>query len=154
LNARNDVFVVADHTSLYLFLNKGPASSNFSDQVPFIRASGTVMAFDLESGKQRWKQVVQQQNLLLERLSDSPFLLFSNREYKTKGRLPVWSLNLVVIDKLTGAKLLDEKTISQPGFRSVTVSAADRYVELRGYSERLRLYPADKPAAAGQSGGD
>ena len=154
LNLRTESFVVADHTSLFLLLNKGPPSSNFSDQVPFIRASGAVLAFDLETGKQRWKQVVQQQNLLLERLTASPFLLFSNREYKTKGRLPVWSLHLVAIDKLTGTKLLDEKTISQPGFRSVTVNAADRYVELRSYSERLRLYPADKPASAGQSGGD
>jgi hypothetical protein len=65
----------------------------------------------------------------------------------------VWSLHLIAIDKLAGAKLLDEKAISQPGFRSVTVSAADRYVELRSYSERLRLHPADKPASAGQSGG-
>ncbi len=153
-NPRIEAFVIADHTSLFLLLNKGPPSSSFSDQVPFIRASGAVLAFDLESGKQRWKQVVQHQNLLLERLTASPFLLFSNREYKTKGRLPVWSLHLEAIDKLTGAKLLDEKTISQPGFRSITVSAAERYVELRSYNERLRLYPADKPASAGQSGGD
>jgi outer membrane protein assembly factor BamB len=154
LNPRSEAFVVADSDSLFLLLNKGPPSSNFSDQVPFLRASGTVVAFDLESGKQRWKQVVQQQNLLLERLTACPFLLFSNRDYKPKGRLPVWTLHLIAIDKLTGARLLDEKTISQPGFRSVNVNAADRYVELRSYSERLRLYPADKPASAGQSGGD
>jgi outer membrane protein assembly factor BamB len=153
-NPRTESFVVADHTNLFLLLNKDPPTSSFSDQVPFIRASGAILAFDLESGKQRWKQVVQHQNLLLERLSASPFLLFSNREYKTKGRLPMWSLHLEALDKLTGARLLDEKTISQPGFRSITVSAAERYVELRSYNERLRLYPADKPASAGQSGGD
>ncbi|MBI3861654.1 MAG: PQQ-binding-like beta-propeller repeat protein [Planctomycetia bacterium] len=153
LGSRTDAFVVADHTNLFLLLNKGPPSSSFSDQVPFIRASGTILAFDLESGKQRWKQAVQQQNLLLERLTASPYLLFSNREYKQRNRLPVWSLHLVAIDKLSGEKLLDEKSISQPGFRSVIVNAADRYIELRSYNERLRLYPADRPAAGGQSGG-
>ena len=37
----------------------------------------------------------------------------------------------LVLDDLSGTKLLDEKSSAQPGFRSVTVSAVDRYVELR-----------------------
>ena len=70
-----------------------------------------------------------------------------------KGRLNFWSLHLLAIDKLTGAKLLDEKSAAQPGFRSVNVNASDRYVELRSYNERVRLYPVEKSASAGQSGG-
>ena len=67
--------------------------------------------------------------------------------------MPAWSLQMLVLDKQTGAKLLDEKTSSQPGFRSLTISTADRYIELRSYQERVRLYPIDKSASAGQSGG-
>jgi outer membrane protein assembly factor BamB len=156
--ARTETFVIADQNTLFLALNKGGAGSSYSDQIPFVRVS-SILAFDLETGKQRWKLDFQQQlkvpqhNLFIERLSASPFLLFCNREFKTKGRLPVWSLNLVAVDKLTGNVLLDEKTASQPGFRSLTVNAADKYIELRSYNERFRLYPADKAASAGQSGG-
>jgi hypothetical protein len=50
--------------------------------------------------------------------------------------------------------LLDEKTQAQPGFRSITVSAADRYVELRSYNERVRIFPVDKSAIEGSSGGE
>jgi hypothetical protein len=118
-----------------------------------VRASGVVLAFDAATGRQRWKQPVQGQNLMLERLTFSPFLVFASRKYEQKGRLNFWSLHLLAIDKLTGAKLLDEKSAAQPGFRSVNVNASDRFVELRSFNERVRLYPVEKSASAGQSGG-
>ncbi len=90
---------------------------------------------------------------MLERLAFSPYLVFSSRKFEQKGRLNLWSLQLMVIDKHTGAKLLDEKSTAQPGFRSLTISTVDRYIELRSYQERVRLYPVDKSASAGQSGG-
>jgi outer membrane protein assembly factor BamB len=149
----SDVYVLADNASIYLIVNKGANQNYYSEQVPFVRASGLVFAFDIESGKQRWKQPVRAQNLMLERLAFSPYLVFSSRRYESKGKLHFWSLHLLAIDKISGARLLDEKSPAQPGFRSITVSAADRYVELRSYNERVRLYPEDKPASAGQSGG-
>jgi hypothetical protein len=153
LKGRNEIYVVADNDGLYLLINKGQNHNYYSEQVPFVRANGVLMAIDLASGKQRWKQPVQGQNLMLERLAFSPYLVFSSRKSETKGRLSVWSLQLLVIDKQSGAKLLDEKSSAQPGFRSITISTVDRYVELRSYQERVRIYPVDKSAAAGQSGG-
>lgn len=153
IKGKPEFYALADNINVYLLINKGQNQNYYSEQVPFVRASGVVLAFDAVSGKQRWKQTVQGQNLMLERLTFSPFLVFSSRKYEQKGKLNFWSLHLVAIDKLSGLKLLDEKSAAQPGFRSVTVSAAERYVELRSYNERVRLYPVEKSASAGQSGG-
>ncbi|HEY2252469.1 MAG TPA: hypothetical protein VGH74_15455, partial [Planctomycetaceae bacterium] len=133
--------------------NKGQHANFYNEQVPSVRVNGVVLAIDLASGKQRWRQPVPGQNLMLERLAFSPYLVFASRKHEQKGQLPLWSLQLLVIDKQTGAKLLDEKSSAQPGFRSMTISTADRYIELRSYQERVRLYPIDKSASAGQSGG-
>ena len=179
LKGRNEIYVVAvveagpdrispvipkDHVLPQHGLGIRPSDDRFVQEerlhmhkIPavraFVRANGVLMAIDLASGKQRWKQSVQGQNLMLERLAFSPYLVFSSRKSETKGRLSVWSLQLLVIDKQTGTKLLDEKSSAQPGFRSITISTVDRYVELRSYQERVRIYPVDKSAAAGQSGG-
>ncbi|HLJ40676.1 MAG TPA: hypothetical protein VKT50_04235, partial [Candidatus Acidoferrales bacterium] len=83
-------------------------------------------------------------NLMLERMTFSPFLVFASRKFEQKGgKVPihVWSLQLLAIDKLSGTKLLDEKSSAQPGFRSINVNALERYVELRGFNDRMRLYP-------------
>jgi hypothetical protein len=149
----NDVYVVADNDSLFLLINRGQNQNYYSEQVPFVRANGVLLALDLAKGKQRWRQPVAGQNLMLERLAFSPYLVFSSRKAEQKGRMSHWSLQLQVIDKHTGAKLLDEKSSAQPGFRSITISTADRYVELRSYQERVRIYPVDKSASAGQPGG-
>ncbi|HLJ11092.1 MAG TPA: hypothetical protein VKU82_07880, partial [Planctomycetaceae bacterium] len=154
LKGRTEAYALSDSINVYLLINKGANQNYYSEQVPFVRASGLVMAFDPVAKRQRWKQTVQVQNLMLERLAFSPFLVFSSRKYEQKGKVHFWSLHLLAIDKLSGAKLLDEKSAAQPGFRSVTVSAVDRFVELRSYNERVRLYPVEKSAAAGQSGGD
>jgi hypothetical protein len=154
IKGRTEVYVLSDNVNVYLIINKGQNQNYYSEQVPFVRVNGLIVAFELTSGKERWKQSVKGQNLMLERLTFSPFLVFASRKYEQKGKLHFWSLHLVAIDKLSGTRLLDEKSAAQPGFRSVTISAVDRYVELRSYNERVRLYPAEKSAAAGASGGE
>ncbi len=157
LKGRSEVYVLADNVNFYLVINVNKFQNNnyYSEQVPFLRANGLVLAFDQTTGRERWKESVQSQNLMLERLTFSPYLVFASRKYEEprKGRQQIWSLHLLVLDKLSGRKLLDEKSSAQPGFRSVTVSAVDRYVELRSYNERVRLFPVDKSAIEGSSGG-
>lgn len=151
MKGRQEVLALADNVNVYLVINRAGNQNYYSEQVPFMRASGVVFAFDPRAGKLRWKQSVTGQNLVLERLDFSPFLVFAARRYEQKGKLNVWSLSVLALDKMNGAKLLDVAAPSQPGFRSVTVNAAERFVELRGYNERVRLYPVDKQATAGQS---
>lgn len=152
LKARQEVIALADNVNVYLIINRSGNQNYYSEQVPFVRANGAIFAFDPRAGKLRWKQAVTGQNLVLERIDFSPFLLFATRKYEQKGNAPVWSLAVLAVDKTNGTKLLDVASPSQqPGFRSVTINAAERFVELRTYNERVRLYPVDKQAAAGQS---
>ncbi|MFN0053060.1 MAG: PQQ-binding-like beta-propeller repeat protein [Planctomycetales bacterium] len=153
MKGRTELYAFADGHNVYLQINKGMNQNFYSQEVPFLRAHGALVAFDPVQGKRRWKQTVSQQSLLLERMESSPFLMFASRKFENKGKLQYWSLHLIAIDKLTGLKLLDEQQPSQQGFRSVQVNAADRFVELRGYNDRIRLYPVEKSASAGESGG-
>lgn len=152
MKGASEQFTFADSQNVYLMVNKGMNANFSSEQVPSVRANGLLLAFDARQSKLRWKHSIAAQNLLLERLDYSPLLVFAARQHEQKGKLQFWSLHLVAIDKLSGAKLLDEKSASQQGFRSVSVSAAERYIELRGYNDRVRLYPIEKSAAAGESG--
>jgi outer membrane protein assembly factor BamB len=158
LKGRSEVYVLSDNVNLYIVVNanRNQNSNYYSEQVPFLRVNGHVLALDQATGRERWKEAVQSQNLMLERLTFSPYLVFASRRYEEpkKGRPQIVSLHMLVLDKISGAKLLDEKTQAQPGFRSITVSAADRYVELRSYNERVRIFPVDKSAIEGSSGGE
>jgi outer membrane protein assembly factor BamB len=151
LKGRQEAYVLADNLNVYLLINRSGQQNYYSEQVPFVRINGMVLAFDPRADKLRWKQAVTSQNLVLERLDFSPFLVFATRKYERKGAVHVWSLSLLALDKQNGARLIDVSAPSQPGFRSVTVNAAERFVELRGYNERVRLYPIEERAAAGQS---
>jgi hypothetical protein len=146
------LYTLADNQNVYLIVNKGANRNNNSEQVPFVRASGIIAAFDPLQSRLRWKQTVAEQNLLLERLDHSPLLVFSSRKYERNGKLNYWTQHLVALDKVSGAKLLDTRTAAQQGIRSVNVNIADRYVELRGFNDRVRLYPIEKSAATGESG--
>ena len=149
IKAKNELFVFADRQQLYLVVNRPGAVQNYyNEQLPYVRINGIVAAFELATGQPRWKQQVLGQNLLLERLEFSPVLLFVSRKFENKGQLNFWSMHLVALDKKTGTRKLDEKSAQQPGFRSLTINARDRYIELRGWNDRLRLYPSDQAAIA------
>ena len=147
IKAKNELFVFTDREQIYLVVNRpGSIQNYYNEQLPYVRINGTVAAFDLASGQARWKQQVLGQNLLLERLEFSPVLLFVSRKFENKGQMNFWSMHLVALDKATGVRKLDEKSAQQPGFRSLTINAHDRYIELRGWNDRLRLYPSEQAA--------
>lgn len=153
LKGRTELFALADNQNVYLLVNKTMNHNFWSEQVPFVRTNGQVFAFDPLAAKLRWKQQVQGQNLMLERLDCTPFLVFAAHKQEQRAKLNFFALHLVVIDKMTGNRLLDDKSASQPGFRSVTVSNAERYVELRSWNDRIRLYPVEKPKTTDEAGG-
>jgi outer membrane protein assembly factor BamB/tetratricopeptide (TPR) repeat protein len=147
IKAKNELFVFTDREQVYLVVNRpGSIQNYYNEQLPYVRINGTVAAFDLATGQPRWKQQVLGQNLLLERLEFSPVLLFVSRKFENKGQMNFWSMHLVALDKSTGVRKLDEKSAQQPGFRSLTINARDRFIELRGWNDRLRLYPSEQAA--------
>ncbi|MFN7804812.1 MAG: PQQ-binding-like beta-propeller repeat protein [Planctomycetaceae bacterium] len=148
IKAKNELFVFTDREQIYLVVNRpGSIQNYYNEQLPYVRINGTVAAFELATGQPRWKQQVLGQNLLLERLEFSPVLLFVSRKFENKGQMNFWSMHLVALDKATGVRKLDEKSAQQPGFRSLTINARDRFIELRGWNDRLRLYPTERAAA-------
>lgn len=151
LRGRGDLHAFADDLNVYLIINKGVNRGAGSEQVPHVRASGVIAAFDPHPGRLRWKQEITEQTLLLERMEHSPLLVFSSRRTDRTARVQVPLQHLVAIDKLSGAKLLDARSAAQPGIRSINVSAAERYIELRGFNDRVRLYPVEKPNTAGEA---
>ncbi|MBI5757537.1 MAG: PQQ-binding-like beta-propeller repeat protein, partial [Planctomycetales bacterium] len=140
LKGRQEVFALADYDYLYLIIN-GPrqAGAFYSDGMASIRASGHLLAFDPQAGKQLWKQAVASQNLLLERFDHAPVFVFAARNHQKVGNHHLWTLNITAIDKRTGTKLLDMHAPVQNSFRSLIVNTANRFIELRGYGERVRL---------------
>jgi len=151
---RGEVFAVADHSNLYLVINnRKPIQNFYSEQLPLYGLTApswhSTSRPESSAGSRRSNLRI---CCWIE--SESPrFSSFQAASTKTRGRLSFSSLHLVVIDKISGTRLLDEKSGTQPGLRSITVNASDRFIELRSNSERVRLYPVDKQASAGQSGG-
>lgn len=142
-------YAVSDVDNVYLILNKSRPSIS-SQQIPTLRVNGVVYVFDRKTGRQRWKQPISQQQLVLQFLKDSPILLFVARSYQRQGRFSYSSLRLSAFDKQTGRRLADVQTASSSSWqlRGLNLNMADRYVELHSYNERLRLFAVDAQAAA------
>ncbi|MCY2962865.1 MAG: PQQ-binding-like beta-propeller repeat protein [Planctomycetota bacterium] len=153
VKAKNELFVFSDPDTVYLIVNKPGGQTNYyNEQLPYVRVNGLVQAFNARDGKVRWKQTVLGQNLLLERFEFMPLMLFVTRKFENKGMANFWSMHLIAIDKLSGTKMLDEKSAQQPGFRSLAINAQERYLELRGWNDRTRLYATDETASAVKPG--
>ena len=149
LKNRNELYSVIDYDNLYLVVNNKPNQNFYSyDQsTPSVKASGVIYAFDLETSKQRWRQEVTGQNLLMERIDYLPALVFATRHYEQRKRVGYWAFNLRVLDKKTGKVLFDESSQSQNGFQALWYHPADQAIELRGWSERIRISSLPSPLA-------
>lgn len=137
---QNELFSVIDYDNLYLIVNnQSNQNYYYNNGIPLVKASGVVYAIDLETRKLRWKQKVEGQNLLLERLDYLPALVFATQRYEQRNRMGYSAFYLQVLDKKTGQMLLKESSQSQNGFQALWLHPADQAIELRGYQERIRI---------------
>ncbi len=144
LKGRPEVYAVADFDAVYLLVNQPNRAGFYSEGLPSVRANGTVYAFDAAGGV-RWTCKLDNQNLILERLHQSPVLVFASRQMQQKQNIQVWMLKVEVFDKARGVRLLEETWHPRSNIRSLVVNPAQPCIELRTYDERIRLAPA--PAA-------
>lgn len=142
LKGRAEVFALADSQNIYLLINGRRSYNLYSEGLPYVRASGTMLAFNPVTASLRWMQKISGQNLILERIDQTPFLVFAARKQRKKGRVHYSMLNVMAVDKLTGEQVLSNSSASHSGFRSLVVNPADEYVELRSYNERIRFIPS------------
>lgn len=138
----------ADFDSLVVIGNTGGGSYYYSDGIPILRTSGTVFGFDMRGKRPVWSQKLANFNLLFDEVDQCPWLLFATQKSERRGNQHISLLNFVVVDKQTGAKLVDQTVPSYFGFRSLTVSQATKSVEVRSYNERWRFVTEQKNAAA------
>jgi outer membrane protein assembly factor BamB len=150
LKSRGQLYLLSDQHTLYLAINKRRSRTTYygGSELPSLALNGPVIAFDIRSGKMLWKQDVASQQLVYQQLRSSPILLFSKRSYERKNNLNYWKMDILVIDKTSGRRLLDTPIPMNNGFQSMTINLSDRYIELRSSSEIIRLEAVDKKTAA------
>jgi outer membrane protein assembly factor BamB len=144
-----DVVAVPDRDCIYLVANgrqgrRSRYAGGFRSQQP---VDGRVAAYDCRTGSLLWQQTVGQQNLVLDFLRDSPVLTFATRETVHSRDFRHWNFNLLVLDKHTGKTLLST-TEQTTEFNKIEINMAERYLELRSYSQRLRLLAVDRQKRA------
>jgi outer membrane protein assembly factor BamB len=110
LRGVTDVRLFQDHWHYYLMINRdvrardglaGPAMKNGVSGLRCLPAHGRLYAFR-RNGSLHWASEVKGQHLILERLDESPLLLFSAVVQKTDPRSPAPVFTVASIDKATG----------------------------------------------------
>lgn len=142
------VHAFADRDRLYLLSNTRRPAHVIPEQMTAIPVSGRLFAFDRHGKGYQWRRDMTQQSLVLERFSTSPVLLFAARRYEQRGKFPNWLFYLDVLDKQTGSVLFTQSWLSSGGYRTLIYEPARQTVELRSYSDRIRLSLSQPQAAA------
>lgn len=145
-------YLLADDDRIYLITNTMDNSAQpYGESLASIRMNGVVFAWSRQDNRLLWQKTVKQQNLVVDRFSKMPVLLFVSRSWKQTGRLSVSSLNVAAIHKQTGTMLIDSKTPSvYSGFHALSINAEEPCIELKSYNLRMRLLPADEAVADAQ----
>ncbi|QDU36585.1 outer membrane biogenesis protein BamB [Maioricimonas rarisocia] len=142
-------YVLADRNHIYVILER-PTNQYSYISTPSIHVNGHVIALDRNSGQVIWKQEVENQNLLMSHFDAMPILLFTAVTHRQQRNVVFQEMRLLAVDKPTGRVLMDwTRPISNGGLNQVELNLRDRFVELRSYSERLRLQ-AETPATTAE----
>lgn len=128
-----DQLLVIDHQESKFAIDQ------YGESFPSVRVAGTVYSFDLITGRERWKQPVASQHLILDRLDHSPIALFVARSFEQSRS--GWKLALQAIDRQHGKVVHQSEVQLQSGFHQLSINMQEQYVEMRTYNDRLRLMP-------------
>ena len=142
----NQSYAIADGDQVYLLINTKPAMHVQQEGMPCLPMSGRLFAFGRAGGGQRWRREISTQSLIVERFAATPLLVFAARRFERRGGANHWMFRMLTVDKQTGALVTSNDSASTGGFRNLLYEPERRAIELRSYSERLRLVPA--PALA------
>lgn len=151
-------YLLADDDRIYLIINTLDDSNlSYGESLASIRVHGTIVAWSRKDNRFLWKRAVERQNLVVDRFSTIPVLLFVSRSWKPRPRMDTGSLHITAIHKQSGQLLTDKKIPSiYSGFHAVSINAEEPSIELKSYNARLRLIPEDGlgPGAADSSAPD
>ena len=122
---------------LFAILNTSGSSYSYSGDMPYMRITGNVVAYDKKTGKVAWIKPVDKLNLMLAQIRRSPILLFTHQEYDRK--ISIQKLTILALDKKTGRQLVEARTYSYSSFRNMSVDLKGQFIDLATYNERLRM---------------
>ncbi len=145
---RTESYALCDDDHIYFLANTADKAGfhHYGENLPSVRANGTIHAWNRSDGKLAWRQEVENQNLVVDRFRSVPVLLFVTRSWKQKGNYG--TLSVQAIHKQTG-KVLHNSTMPSmySGFHSLEVNLSEPSIELRSYNLRMRLVPTNEPVA-------
>ncbi len=142
------MFAAADRERVYLVVNTRKHTQVMNEQMACLPISGRVLAFDRNGGGLVWRRELSHQSLVLERFANTPALVFAARRFEQRGKLPNWLFYLDVWDKQTGEVRYSQSWVSNGGYRNLIYEPGRQAVELRSYSDRVRLVPVPVEATA------
>jgi outer membrane protein assembly factor BamB len=138
-------YTLKDNDRIYIVAGNSSMAQvhYYAESIPSLAAQDRVIAWDRQTGKYLWTYQAGGQNLLIDRFTSSPALIFLSRTYQDRANLGYTTLRVTVISKVTG-NVLHEVTIptNYSGFHSLEISRGTPYVDLISYSSRLRVSPA------------
>lgn len=143
LRPDSEVRVISTYDQLLVAVNQirlFPKNSS-PESFPSLQVNGMMHAFDLNTGKEQWKQKVEGLYLILERLDHSPVALFTSRVLHQHNQVTNWKLTLKAIDRFGGKVVHSSTNIVQPTFQVLIVNVPDEFIEFRTYNDRIRLSP-------------
>jgi hypothetical protein len=142
LGRSGEMSAVADAQQIYLILND--AGNHFSNyiHVPALRVSGTLVAFHRDGSGIAWKQTIENQNLLLPQLRQSPLLLFMAYDPVHLADIDInyTNVRLLALDKGAGHVVVDDVHATPNGnYYRIDLDRADRAIDIHSHNERLRI---------------
>ncbi len=119
-----------------------PMPGMHSGHVPF----GRVYAYSLE-GKRLWPEPVElrQQNVLFSQPAGLPVLIFATQLFERRDQGGTFHIHLLVIDKQTGRKVLEEKFPYTTSLFQITGDPEKHTVDILLQRDKLTLTFTDQP---------
>lgn len=154
VKSASEIYAIQDLNLLYLIVNDQdePRFRSNSQELPSVRVSGLMAAYDLRSGGRLWSRDVVSQNLVFQGVTRSPLLVFASKQYvqEPEKRLGYWRMNLLVLDRQTGEPVIETTGSGNYAFQSINVNAAERFLELRTNNQILRMQAGDNVRASAE----
>jgi hypothetical protein len=138
-------YLLADDDRIYLIANEPDLRNHwFGESLASVRTHGTIYTYSRRDNRLLWSKPIDHQNLVVDRFSAMPVLLFVSRSLRQQ-RPDIGALNVMVLHKQTVRILLDTKIASTySGFHALDVKPEVPSIELKSYNGRLRLLPIDE----------
>ena len=140
-------YLLADDDRIYLIVNRLENDyQTFGESLASIRVNrGWIFAWNRQDNRFLWQHAVKDQNLVVDRFSNLPVLLFVSRTMRHRRRvnMDIGLLMVTAIHKETGQLLIDTKIPAAfSGFNNLCINMEEKSIELKSYNVRLRILPA------------